>query len=400
MSKKPFPFSVCEQCCATGGGTDNEYVNQNFANAVKGTASGRSVFVNDVSPIEHEISVKLTSDTFTDFSNVTVKKHGKNFLEHRFKQGVTETYNGVTITGNNDGSISLNGTATGYFGCNILDDSNPLKLPYGTYTFSHEGELPEGAWMSMVIDIDNGISVITEKPIANVYDDITLCWISANAGTVFDNVVIKPQIETGEIATEYESPYAFESYTPDNNGIIHGLTASSFIKLSTDNDVAVFDVEYNKNITAPNTAELIETIEVTESNLFSIIRTHEPNGTPYDFKAMYIHHEVKPCTIDNTILFGAYDHADAVTFNKSLCRFQVRNTATTSGRFISTHFDVIGGVWTAFGVGTTIQGSPTSVTMERDFKPYKGETIKGIKIQGYTTSLEVGSVFKIYGVRA
>ncbi len=51
------------------------------------TASGAVVAVNDVSPIEHGVTVKLSSDTVTDFSEVTVKRYGANL----FNIGATDT---------------------------------------------------------------------------------------------------------------------------------------------------------------------------------------------------------------------------------------------------------------------------------------------------------------------
>jgi hypothetical protein len=50
------------------------------ANALKGTASGSAVAMTDVSPLEHNIGVKLASDTVTDFSSVTLTKYGRNLF--------------------------------------------------------------------------------------------------------------------------------------------------------------------------------------------------------------------------------------------------------------------------------------------------------------------------------
>ena len=48
----------------------NEYSNNTFANAFKKKKSGKYVFADDISPIEHDVKIQLTSDTITDFSNV------------------------------------------------------------------------------------------------------------------------------------------------------------------------------------------------------------------------------------------------------------------------------------------------------------------------------------------
>jgi hypothetical protein len=52
------------------------YTDNIFGNAIKVTSSGKIISVNDVSPIEHNLDVNLTSDTITDFSNVKVSVYG------------------------------------------------------------------------------------------------------------------------------------------------------------------------------------------------------------------------------------------------------------------------------------------------------------------------------------
>lgn len=67
MSNKPFPFSVCKDCCATGSGVDNDYINNNFANAVKRTLKylGSRVELDDVSTVEHIVKIKILSTEST-----------------------------------------------------------------------------------------------------------------------------------------------------------------------------------------------------------------------------------------------------------------------------------------------------------------------------------------------
>ncbi len=46
-------------------------------NAFVGTASGNTVVLNDVSPLVHTMTVKLLSDTVTDFEKVEVSRYGE-----------------------------------------------------------------------------------------------------------------------------------------------------------------------------------------------------------------------------------------------------------------------------------------------------------------------------------
>ena len=92
-----------------------DYVNNNFANALKGSASGEGcVVAKDVSPLEHTVGVKLSAEGVEDFSGVTVKVGGKNFFNGSvipLKSSIVEvtansilTYVSDTYTGN--GGIS------------------------------------------------------------------------------------------------------------------------------------------------------------------------------------------------------------------------------------------------------------------------------------------------------
>ena len=79
-----------------------------YANALKGNASGDVVGIKDISPIEHNLSVKLSSDTVTDLSTVTLMAMGKNILPYPYYSKM-QTMNGVTFTVNDDGSVTANG---------------------------------------------------------------------------------------------------------------------------------------------------------------------------------------------------------------------------------------------------------------------------------------------------
>lgn len=69
-----------------------EYVNQNFANAIRVTKSGPSIIINDVSPIKHKLKVSLQSETLSDFSNVTVLVYN---LENTLLQSVSANKDGT-----------------------------------------------------------------------------------------------------------------------------------------------------------------------------------------------------------------------------------------------------------------------------------------------------------------
>ena len=62
------------------GDVNTGYLHNNFAPAIKNTVSGGVLAVHDISPAEHALNIKLSSDTLTDFSNVGVSRYGKNLI--------------------------------------------------------------------------------------------------------------------------------------------------------------------------------------------------------------------------------------------------------------------------------------------------------------------------------
>ena len=63
------------------GEVTTAYANNTFANALKGSKSGSAILIDDISPVTHEMGVKLSSDTVTDLTAVKVNTYGKNFID-------------------------------------------------------------------------------------------------------------------------------------------------------------------------------------------------------------------------------------------------------------------------------------------------------------------------------
>ena len=159
--------------------------------------------------------------------------HGKNLIPFPYV-GKSGTYNGVTITVDSDGVITLNGTSTAsvYFGLLSPVNSSEITKP-GKYTLSGmPGTVSgisiqcyvDGSWGSKYTDFGNG-STFT------VTSSIKYVTMQINNGTVCDNVVIKPMLEEGETKTEFEPwcgvgdktknliPYPYYDTTKTINGV-------------------------------------------------------------------------------------------------------------------------------------------------------------------------------------
>lgn len=166
---------------------------QNFAGALKGTVSGENaVRIDDSSPIEHEMKVTVSS---------------KNLLPHPSHTTPAGSANGVTWTYTDDGSVILNGTCTKEINVQLARDMN---VEPGTYTlYDNNGNGTTTSFYIQAFYNNTSTQAVLDKgqtfnlPMGKKIDRITLY---VKLGTVLDNVVIKPQLERGTIATEY-TPY-------------------------------------------------------------------------------------------------------------------------------------------------------------------------------------------------
>ena len=132
---------------------ERTYANNSFSGALRGSASGEAVRLTDVSPIEHEIKIKLTAESnHSDFSGVTLKRYGKNLLPYPYKNtNIDYTFNGINYKVKSDGTVVLNGTANeqSYF---ILAG---LVLNKGVYYLSGCPSGGQGSTYSIYFQYDN-----------------------------------------------------------------------------------------------------------------------------------------------------------------------------------------------------------------------------------------------------
>lgn len=231
---------------------DNEIKNQSklLCNALKGSKSGSAVRIEDVSPVNEELKIKLTSDTVTDFSGISLKALGKNLFDYDYYKNNAREYNGITWTVNDDGTVTANGTATNqsFIGLRAIS-----ALPAGQYFLSGCPAGGTGGTYSIYlsnldytfykVDYGNGCSIKMDE------DKRVNAFINIGKGTTVNNMVFKPQLELGAAATEYEKGKKAKTYTPNTDGTVEGLTAvSPTTTLTTDNSGVVLNCEYNRDI--------------------------------------------------------------------------------------------------------------------------------------------------------
>ena len=150
--------------------------------------------------------------TITGVKPQTVAVTGKNLIPPK---AASETINGVTCTVNADGSLTLNGTATGNCFFHCLD----MEIVSGIYTLSSGVKLPAG--ITLVLrkkDINKQIMYVyagsSSKTKPTGYSGKAFVYVAVSSGTTVTNLTLYPQLEVGREATAYE-PYHGETITSD-----------------------------------------------------------------------------------------------------------------------------------------------------------------------------------------
>lgn len=222
------------------------------ATSLKGLAVGRSVKVEDVSPLAHEVEIEVKS------KNIAV----------RTNPNMSVTADGITYTVNSDGTVSATGKATStsyYLMQGSTSYANAVPIKRGKYTLAKSPI--EGCRISVGLHQYNGATRVlyystnTNSVTFEVTNDTTrfdmiLC---VDTGYSVSGAVFKPQIERGNTETEYTPytnpstatlTYGGKTYTPNSDGSVEGLTSTyPVMEMSVTDGFNVY-LEYNQDINA------------------------------------------------------------------------------------------------------------------------------------------------------
>ena len=176
----------------------------------KATGEGTEVTLNDTA---NTVFYEITPKGYTEQKST----NGSNMLDTSDIQ--TRTFNCVTITNNNDGSVTLNGTCTSSYGFNV-ELSNPISLKantnYSLLLFTNGNfQTPGGTAMSLKDSSNNSVISVritkSEENILNSSDNIASYFrIYLEANAVFNNCRIYPMLVKGIKTVEATS---YEPYT-------------------------------------------------------------------------------------------------------------------------------------------------------------------------------------------
>lgn len=219
------------------------------ANGITKTISGEVISVSDVSPINHEMNVKVNCLVGVDPTKVNVKKCGKNLAYGASTGNILS--NGVTISRTNDSSeLMVNGTATT---TTSVIATKSIMLPAGTYTVSIYGLNTSSDNLDRAYVWDQGSEkvlvnyIMTDKPKTFTITEPRYARIEIvfGEGTNYTNKKVQLQLECGNTSTKYEECVKVTEYTPISDGTILEMTSlSPNMTILTDKEDVTIECEY------------------------------------------------------------------------------------------------------------------------------------------------------------
>ena len=244
------------------------YLKNDYSNAIKGTLSGEAVAAKDVSPIEHDLKVKLTAEGASP-EGVTVSRCGKNLFDISKIGNYSHSATGELIN-NGDGSITINlsRSLSNITSNTALATVAPSLVVGRTYTLS--AKTTGTAYYIRLRDLsDTNTLWHYGKNLTITEDHLSgRIYFYAAGGTTDGETTVTIsdiQIELGEAATAYEPYIEPQSAVSDADGNVSGLVSlSPSMTLMSDTEGVTINCEYNRDAGAV-VGDLMERIAALEA---------------------------------------------------------------------------------------------------------------------------------------
>lgn len=236
-----------------------KYVSENFASVIKSTVSGTAVRADNVSPIEHIVKLKTSSN------NANIKRYSKNLAEvYGFSArsmankaltnnygttiSTTEAGNSIEVTQSQAPVSDASNYKNGYFCVGIYNIPNKTSITFSFDVDIKSNPLNAASFAVFCNNVEvgyarktsgNKYSVAFDWVVNEDYQEMEI-RVGGVSGT-FSNF----QIELGLNVTNYE-PFASPIiYTTDANGMLEIPSSSPTMTFFTDTDGTSIDVTYN-----------------------------------------------------------------------------------------------------------------------------------------------------------
>lgn len=251
---------------------------------IKNTVSGSVVKANDVSPFEHDLQIKLTSDTITDFSKITVSRFGKNLFNQASTEvgTITVGFSNTTPRNLEHGKWYTNLAVSGYYdanrgvtislnGDNVTVKANATNENTRLYGLSKALKCKPNTTYTLSYSMNNGVTKNASGIGFYGADKIHTSFVYCDSGNSFttpDNcywilvcfhgnseatevTYSDIQLELGNKATVYEPYTEPQTAIANADGTVKGLTSiSPNMTIFTDSDSANINLTYNADTKA------------------------------------------------------------------------------------------------------------------------------------------------------
>ena len=382
-------------------GVDGKDVDYSLvANALKGYASGSEVVLPDVSPLEHELSVKL-SGNFSSVSTETVNtsetpvkvfRYGKNLFD------VSKITNIGKLTNNGDGILTI--SANALYGttketltqvCPILKTGDNI-----VFSFSSPGRQDIYLQKSRRVFMNNLKYTITQDDL----DSQITFYGYQSSDTEYGQpcLISNIQIELGTVVTDYMPYVEPTEYTPNADGTVEGI-ASLYPTtiLSTDTDGVAIECEYNKDLNKLRVAHWEKLLDITiDEKVNRIILTSDkmPQCKEFIVRAIF----PVSTTEGNVSLGGAYCYLN----NNNIIAFRFNTTNVNQSVVTEQRCHILIADNLIYSTGT--EGAAGQAAIVANVKTIVGNRVITdnvtqiiYKLHDSTKSYQIGTQFQVYG---
>ena len=218
------------------------YVNQTFANALNGSASGEVVLLDDVSPVEHDVGVKVFAPHIADLSEIKVLKSGKNFFNpNAIIGGYVSSVGVFSASTSGEKSVIIRCAPNTYYSLSFKSTTRTMRVSAFTdYPAS-------GGQGNLLLNSGEKNSYTFNSQKSNYL----AIWFYNNAGETYtlSQVVSGFQIEIGNAPTQYEPYIAPVEYPVNSDGSVDGVRSTyPSMTMMTDTAGAVVECNYNRDL--------------------------------------------------------------------------------------------------------------------------------------------------------
>ncbi len=223
--------------------------NVRYANALKGTACGTVVCLDDVSPLEHTVPVKVGG--VPDPTAVTVYRCGKNLCPTASITTAEDVGGRIFLTAVDHPCVAQNATYTLSADVTVYEDDAAEYLFFSmTFEYTDGTSSLCRTFLDDAVAMRDGVTrrlTVTGAPTpgkkVKVLSLITLDFASGTRHAKAENI----QLELGAAATAYEPYVPFAAYQSGGDGTCNATSVAPTMVLCTNVTGANITCEYNRD---------------------------------------------------------------------------------------------------------------------------------------------------------